>query len=173
MEFNRLSILEVILVKPTLFEDHRGFFMESYHIDKFHSGGIKCKFVQDNHAKSVQNTLRGLHFQVRFPQAKLIQCLKGKVFDVAVDIRQDSPSYGQWVGEELSEKNKYQLFIPKGFAHGYYVMSDTAEISYKCSDIYRPDDEQGIIWNSPEIGIKWPGLNPILSEKDANLKIKW
>ena len=171
MEFTKLSIPEVILVKPTLFEDHRGFFMESYHKNKFSSGGIKCNFVQDNHARSVYNTLRGLHFQVKYPQAKLLRCLMGKVFDVAVDIRQDSPNYGQWVGEELSEDNKYQLFIPEGFAHGYYVMSDTAEISYKCSEIYRSEDEQGIRWDDPDIGIEWPGENPILSQKDRALPL--
>ena len=171
MEFIQLSIPDVILIKPTVFEDHRGYFMESYHIDKFNSGGIKCNFVQDNHARSVYNTLRGLHFQVKYPQAKLLRCLKGKVFDVAVDIRQDSPSYGQWVGEELSEDNKYQLFIPGGCAHAYYVMSDTAEISYKCSEIYHPEYEQGIIWNDQEIGINWPGKNPLLSAKDQSLPL--
>jgi dTDP-4-dehydrorhamnose 3,5-epimerase len=125
--------------------------------------------VQDNHAKSVQNTLRGLHFQVNFPQAKLLRCLKGRVFDVAVDIRKDSLTYGQWVGEILSDENKHQLFIPAGFAHGYYVMSETAEIAYKCSEIYHPEDEQGIRWDDPDIAIKWPALDPILSNKDAML----
>ena len=171
MEFIQLSIPDVILIKPTLFEDRRGFFMESYHIDKFNSGGIKCNFVQDNYVRSVYNTLRGLHFQIKYPQAKLLRCLKGKVFDVAVDIRQDSPSYGKWVGEELSEDNKYQLFIPEGFAHGYYVISDTAEISYKCSEIYHPEYEQGIIWNDQEIGINWPEKNPLLSVKDQSLPL--
>ena len=169
MEFIQLSIPDVILIKPTVFEDHRGFFMESYHIDKFNSGGIKCNFVQDNHVRSVYNTLRGLHFQVKYPQAKLLRCLKGKVLDVAVDIRQGSPTYGQWVGEELSEDNHYQLFIPEGFAHGYYVMSKTADIIYKCSEIYHPEDEQGIRWNDPDIAIEWPGIYPILSEKDLQL----
>ena len=169
MEFKQLSIPEVILVKPVIFDDQRGFFMESYHIEKFKLGGINSTFVQENHSKSVQNTLRGLHFQVQFPQAKLLRCLKGKIFDVAVDIRKDSPSFGKWLGEELSEYNKYQLFIPAGFAHGYYVMSETAEVTYKCSEIYHPEDEQGIAWNDPKIGIQWPGLNPILSKKDANL----
>ena len=143
--------------------------MESYHIDKFNSGGIKCNFVQDNHAKSVQNTLRGLHFQALYPQAKLLRCLKGKVFDVAVDLRKDSPYYGQWVGEELSWDNKCQLFIPAGFAHGYYVLSETAEITYKCSEIYHPEDEQGLRWDDPDIAIEWPGTDPILSEKDRQL----
>ena len=169
MEFIQTKISEVILVKPNVIEDHRGFFMESYHIEKFTIGGIKCKFVQDNHAKSVQNTLRGLHFQINFPQAKLLRCLKGKVFDVAVDIRKDSSTYGKWVGEILSDENKHQLFIPAGFAHGYYVMSETAEIAYKCSEIYHPEDELGLRWNDPDIAIEWPTLDPILSNKDAML----
>ena len=169
MEFVQTEIQDVILVKPTVIEDHRGFFMESYHIEKFKLGGIDCTFIQDNHAKSVQNTLRGLHFQVKYPRAKLFRCLKGQVFDVAVDIRKDSSYYGKWVGEELSEDNKNQLFIPKGFAHGYYVMSKTAEIAYKCSEIYHPEDEQGIVWNDPAIGIGWPCNTPILSDRDRNL----
>ena len=169
MEFIQTEIPDVILVKPSVIEDHRGFFMESYHIEKFSMGGIDCTFVQDNHAKSIQNTLRGLHFQVNFPQAKLLRCLKGKVFDVAVDIRKNSPYYGKWVGEELSEENKYQLFIPEGFAHGYYVLSETAEITYKCSEVYHPEDEQGFRWDDPEIGIEWPETEPILSRKDQLL----
>ena len=169
MEFIQTEIPDVILVKPSVIKDHRGFFMESYHIEKFSMGGIDCTFVQDNHAKSIQNTLRGLHFQVNFPQAKLLRCLKGKVFDVAVDIRKNSPYYGKWVGEELSEENKYQLFIPEGFAHGYYVLSETAEITYKCSKVYHPEDEQGFRWDDPEIGIEWPETEPILSRKDQLL----
>ena len=170
MEFVQTEIQDVILVKPTVIEDHRGFFMESYHIEKFNIGGIDCTFVQDNQSKSIHNTLRGLHFQVKYPQAKLIRCLKGQVFDVAVDIRPDSPFFGKWMGEELSADNKYQLYIPEGFAHGYYVMSETAEIAYKCSEIYHPEDEQGIRWDDPIIGVQWPGLNPVLSDKDANLQ---
>ena len=169
MEFIQTKISEVILIKPDVIEDHRGFFMESYHIVKFKAGGIQCTFVQDNHAKSVQNTLRGLHFQVNFPQEKLLRCLKGTVFDVAVDIRKDSSTYGRWVGEILSDENKHQLFIPAGFAHGYYVMSRTAEIAYKCSEVYHHEDELGLRWNDPDITIEWPALNPILSNKDAIL----
>ena len=169
MEFIQTEIPDIILVKPNIIEDHRGFFMESYHIEKFKIGGIKSVFVQDNHAKSVQNTLRGLHFQVNFPQAKLLRCLHGKVFDGAVDLRKDSTYYRQWVGEELSEDNKCQLFIPAGFAHGYYVLSETAEITYKCSEIYYPEDERGLQWDDPDIAIDWPGMDPILSEKDRQL----
>ena len=171
MEFVQISIPEVILIKSTLFEDNRGFFMESYHIEKFNLGGIKNIFVQDNHVKSIKNTLRGLHFQVQYPQAKLVRCLRGKVFHVAVDIRKNSPYCGKWIGEELSEDNQHQLFMPDGFAHGYYVMSESAEIIYKCSAIYHPEDEHGIRWNDPEIGIKWPGNTPILSEKDKVLPL--
>ena len=166
MEFIQTKIPDVILIKPKLFEDQRGFFMEYYHVEKFKLAGIDGIFVQDNHAKSVKDTLRGLHFQVNFPQAKLLRCLKGKVFDVAVDLRKDSTYYGQWVGEELSEDNKCQLFMPAGFAHGYYVLSETAEITYKCSEIYHPEDEQGLQWDDPDIAIDWPGTDPILSEKD-------
>ena len=169
MEFIQTNIPDAILIKPKVFEDQRGFFMESYHVEKFKLVGIGSIFVQDNHAKSVKDTLRGLHFQVNFPQAKLLRCLKGKVFDVAVDLRKDSPYYGQWVGEELSEDNKCQLFIPAGFAHGYYVLSETAEITYKCSEIYHPEDEQGLRWDDPDIAIDWPGIDPILSEKDRQL----
>ena len=169
MEFIQTKIPDVILIKPKVFEDQRGFFMESYHFEKFKLAGIDSIFVQDNHAKSIKDTLRGLHLQVNFPQAKLLRCLKGKVFDVAVDLRKDSPYYGQWVGEELSEDNKCQLFIPAGFAHGYYVLSETAEIAYKCSEIYHPEDEQGLRWDDPDIAIDWPGIDPILSEKDRQL----
>ena len=169
MEFIQTKIPDVILIKPNVFEDQRGYFMESYHLEKFKLAGIDSIFVQDNHAKSVQNTLRGLHFQIKYPQAKLLRCLKGKVFDVAVDLRKDSTYYGQWVGKELSEDNKFQLFIPAGFAHGYYVLSETAEFTYKCSEIYYPEDEQGLQWDDPDIAIDWPGIDHILSKKDRQL----
>ena len=168
MEFIKTEIPDVILIKPNVFEDKRGTFMEYYHTDKFRDAGIDITFVQDNHSKSVKNTLRGLHFQVNYPQAKLLRCLKGTVFDVAVDIRKDSPFFGKWVGKELSDKNMYQLYIPEGFAHGYYVISDKAEITYKCSRIYDPEDERVIRWDDPDIGINWPAIEPILSEKDIN-----
>ena len=169
MKFLKTKIPEVILVKPKVIEDHRGFFMESYHMEKFISGGITCEFVQDNHAKSIKNTLRGLHYQVNFPQAKLLRCTRGKVLDVAVDIRQDSPTYGHWVSAELSEENKHQLFIPAGFAHGYYVISDIAEITYKCSEIYYQEFDRGIRWDDEQININWYAENPILSKKDSKL----
>ena len=171
LKFVQTKIPDVILVKPNIIEDHRGFFMESYHIEKFKFAGIDTNFVQDNYAKSVNNTLRGLHFQMKYPQAKLLRCLKGKVFDVAVDLRKNSPYFGKWVGEELSEDNKFQLYIPEGFAHGYYVMAKTAEIAYKCSEIYHPEDEYGIRWDDPDIRIEWPGNSPILSDKDKILPL--
>ena len=169
MEFEQTAIPEVILVKPAEIKDHRGFFLESYHIEKFNIGGINCTFVQDNHAKSIKNTLRGLHFQVDEPQDKLVRCIKGKVYDVAVDIRENSLYKGNWIGVELSDENNNQLFIPSGFAHGYYVMSDYAEVVYKCSTLYNPNNDHGIRWDDPEIGIKWPSKSPILSEKDKQL----
>ena len=171
MEFINTQIPDVILIKPNLFKDHRGYFLESFHSEKFKKAGININFLQDNHVKSIKNTLRGLHFQVNYPQAKLLRCLIGKVFDVAVDIRKNSPSFGKWVGRELSEENKFQLFIPEGFAHGYYVMSDEAEVTYKCSNIYHPEDQQGILWNDPQVGIEWPETEPILSDKDADASL--
>ena len=140
--------------------------MEAYHIEKFIQGGINCSFVQDNHVKSSKNTLRGLHFQVNYPQGKLLRCLKGEVFDVAVDLRKDSPFYGQWVGEKLSESNKYQLFIPKGFAHAFYSLEKLNIIYYKLSDYYKPGFEDGIAWNDKKFKINWPTKKPILSKKD-------
>ena len=162
-------IPEVILIEPVVHKDERGFFMETYHSNKFAKEGLHYSFVQDNHAKSVQHTLRGLHFQQQFPQGKLIRCLQGSIFDVAVDIRPESKYYGQWVGAELNDDNKHQLFIPEGFAHGYYVLTETAEITYKCTEVYHPEDEAGILWNDPDIGINWPGETPLLSSKDENL----
>jgi len=158
-----------LLIKPRLFKDNRGHFFEKYKQSSFKSLGINEPIVQFNESRSTRGTLRGLHFQVNFPQAKLLRCLKGKVFDVAVDIRKDSSTYGRWVGEILSDENKHQLFIPAGFAHGYYVMSRTAEIAYKCSEVYHHEDELGLRWNDPDIAIEWPALNPILSNKDAIL----
>ncbi len=169
MKITQTKIADVLLVEPSVHTDKRGFFMETYHRDKFAKAGLDMTFVQDNHAKSVQHTLRGLHFQQKFPQGKLIRCLQGCIFDVAVDIRPDSGQFGQWVGVELTAENKKQLFIPSGFAHGYYVLSETAEITYKCTEVYHPDDEGGIIWNDPQIGIKWPENSPILSGKDKTL----
>ncbi len=171
-EFLKTEIPEVIIVKPRVFKDKRGFFMETYKASEFNKVGIDTDFVQDNHSKSVKGVLRGLHYQIEpKAQGKLVRCVKGKVFDVAVDIRKGSPTFGKWIGVELSEENKLMLWIPKGFAHGFLVLSDEAEIIYKVSGAeYSPEHERAIFWNDPEIGIKWPIQNftPILSEKDKN-----
>ena len=166
--FKKLSIPEVVLIEPKTFKDERGFFMESYKYSEFADFGIKDKFVQDNHSKSVKNVLRGLHFQtLPKAQAKLVRCVKGEIFDVVVDIRKESPTYSKWIGEILSEENKKELFIPIGFAHGFCVLSDEAEIIYKSSNEYSPENESAIAWNDPTINIAWPIKNPIVSEKDS------
>ena len=168
-EFIETEIKGVILIKPRVFGDSRGFFMETYKKSDFEKAGIDTDFVQDNHSKSIKGVLRGLHFQKEpFAQGKLVRCIRGKIFDVAVDIRKDSPTFGKWVGFELSEDNKLMLWIPKGFAHGFLTLSDEAEVIYKVSGgEYTPDYDAGIRWNDPDIGIKWPlDGEPILSEKD-------
>lgn len=163
------------VIEPTVFEDNRGFFMETYSKRDFEEIGITYEFVQDNHSKSSKGVLRGLHFQKEFPQAKLVRVIKGEVYDVAVDLRRDSKTYGKYYGVLLSEKNKKQFMIPRGFAHGFLVTSDEAEFVYKCDDFYHPGDEGGLIWNDENIGIEWPldkvgGIeNIIQSEKDK----KW
>lgn len=162
------------VIKPTVFDDSRGFFMETYQKRDFAELGIDCEFVQDNHSKSTKGVLRGLHFQKQFAQSKLVRVVKGEVYDVAVDIREGSPTYGKYYGVLLSDENKLQFFIPKGFAHGFLVISDEAEFVYKCDDFYHPNDEGGILWNDEKIGIEWPldkvgGIeNIIQSEKDQN-----
>ena len=166
MEFRRLSLDGVILVAPSVFHDERGFFLETYHRDKYAAGGIPETFVQDNQSFSRQGVLRGLHAQLQYPQGKLVRAILGEIFDVAVDIRPDSPTFGKWVGEILSGDNARQLYVPPGFAHGFYVVSDTAYVQYKCTDVYRPGDEIGVVWNDPEIGIDWPVSDPVLNEKD-------
>ena len=168
-EFKRLEIPDVILIKPKVFEDERGFFMETYKKSDFEKAGIKGEFVQDNHSKSKYGVLRGLHFQKGpYAQAKIVRCIRGVIYDVAVDLRKNSPTFGEYVGVLLSEFNKYQLYIPKGFAHGFVVLSDVAEVAYKVDNVYAPDYEGGLIWNDPDVGIKWPIENPIVSEKDRN-----
>ncbi|RTZ98372.1 MAG: dTDP-4-dehydrorhamnose 3,5-epimerase [Deltaproteobacteria bacterium] len=159
----------VIIIEPDVFGDHRGFFLETYQMDRYQNAGVHSAFVQDNLSFSVENTLRGLHYQVTRPQAKLVQVVSGEIFDVAVDIRTGSPTFGRWVGVQLSENNHRQLYIPEGFAHGFCVLSRSARFIYKCSDYYAPDDEGGIIWSDPDIGIEWPVATPIISEKDAAL----
>lgn len=160
------------VIEPTVFGDERGYFVETYNQNDFVEAGIDCQFVQDNQSGSKKGVLRGLHFQKEFPQDKLVRVVSGEVFDVAVDLREGSSTYGKWFGVVLSAENKKQFFIPKNFAHGFLVLSETAEFAYKCTDFYHPNDEGGILWSDPEIGIEWPipkGLELIISEKDT----KW
>ena len=166
MKFFPTEIPDIILVEVPKFGDYRGFFMETYHAEKFADGGMAAKFIQDNHALSQKNILRGLHYQLKFPQGKLVRCIQGEILDIAVDIRRSSPTFGKWVGEVLSSENARQLYVPPGFAHGYVVRSQHAEVEYKCTELYHPEDDYGILWNDPEIGIDWGIENPILSEKD-------
>ena len=165
--FIKTEIEGVYIIEPTAFGDNRGYFMETYNEADFKAAGLNYTFVQDNQSSSRKGVLRGLHFQKTYPQAKLVRVLKGEVFDVAVDLRKGSLTYGKWVGVLLSEENKRQFMVPRGFAHGFVVMSEAAEFAYKCDEFYHPEDEGGIMWNDPEIGIDWQlDGEPILSEKD-------
>lgn len=169
MKIRPTSIPDVLSIEPKVFQDDRGFFLESYQKEKFREAGVDVDFVQDNHSKSCQATLRGLHYQIRQSQGKLVRVVAGEVFDVAVDIRRHSPTFGRWVGDYLSAENKKMLWVPPGFAHGFYVTSPEAEVLYKASDYYAPQWERCILWNDPGIGIQWPleSGSPILSPKDA------
>lgn len=165
--FLETSIEGVYVIEPDLFKDQRGYFSETYQAETFRAAGLTYQFVQDNQSGSQRGVLRGLHFQKKHPQAKLVRVLRGEVFDVAVDLRRGSGTYGKWVGATLSEENRKQLLIPRGFAHGYLVLSEHAEFCYKCDEFYHPEDEGGIIWNDPDIAIQWPDAGAlILSEKD-------
>lgn len=169
MDVIETRIPDVKLIKPKVFGDERGFFMETWNARAFAEAGIDATFVQDNHSRSVKHTLRGLHYQIKQPQGKLVRCTRGEVFDVAVDIRKGSPSFGQWVGEILSEDNQHQLWVPQGFAHGFLVLSETADFQYKCTDFYSPEHERTLQWNDPSIGVEWPiseGASLNLSKKD-------
>jgi dTDP-4-dehydrorhamnose 3,5-epimerase len=156
----------LLIIEPDVFEDNRGYFLETHHQKKFQTACLSTVFVQDNLSFSKKDTLRGLHFQIANPQAKLVQAITGEIFDVAVDIRSGSPTFGKWTGILLSEKNKRQIFIPDGFAHGFCVLSEGAHVLYKCSDYYNPADEGGLLWSDPELAIEWPVKNPTLSAKD-------
>jgi dTDP-4-dehydrorhamnose 3,5-epimerase len=160
------SLPGVCLIEPTILKDERGFFLESYHKYKFEEIGITDAFVQDNHSKSVRGTLRGLHYQLKHPQSKLCRVIQGEVLDVAVDIRRGSAMFGKYMSTVLSEDNRREIYIPRGFAHGFVVLSETAEFLYKCDECYDPQDERGIAWNDPEIGIDWGLTNPTISAKD-------
>jgi len=166
MKIITTSIEGILIIEPKTFKDNRGFFMETYNQQRYNASGINTTFVQDNLSYSLKNTLRGLHFQIKHPQAKLIQVISGEIFDVAVDLRSGSATFGKWTGIHLSDENKRQMYIPKGFAHGFCVLSEFALFYYKCSDFYAPEDEGGLIWSDPDIGIEWPVENPIISEKD-------
>ena len=180
--FRRTKLAGVIVVEPKVYGDARGFFMETYKRDDFVKGGITALFVQDNQSHSVKGVIRGLHFQKRFPQAKLIRVLAGRIFDVAVDLRPESPTYGQWDGVVLSAENRRQVFIPRGFAHGFRVLSEVADIAYKCDDVWHPEDEGGLMWDDPALGIEWPAVegetmfdvrSVVLSEKDQRHDEMW
>ena len=166
VRFAPTELPEVIVVEPDVHRDDRGFFLETYHADKYRGGGIDGPFVQDNHSQSAAGTLRGLHLQVRRPQGKLIRVIQGEIFDVAVDVRRGSPTFGRWVGVTISDRNFKQCFVPSGFAHGFCVTSAEAQVEYKCTDIYDRASEIGIAWNDPALAIAWPIDQPLLSERD-------
>ena len=172
--FQKLDIPDVILIEPRTFEDPRGFFMETYKRSEFVANGLPGEFIQSNYSHSIRGTLRGLHYQ-KPPQAqgKLVMALRGEVFDVAVDIRRGSPTYGRWVGATLSDENFHMLYIPVGFAHGFCVLSEEADFVYLVTAEYAPELDSGILWNDPEIGIRWPISEPLLSPKDARLPLLW
>ena len=171
MKTQPLAIADVILVTPRVHGDHRGYFVETFHADRYAAAGIGegLRFVQDNVARSKRGILRGLHLQEPHGQGKLVSCTEGEVFDVAVDVRVGSPTFGQWVGARLSAESHQQLWVPPGFAHGYQVLSEAAVFAYKCTDLYHPDHELGVAWDDPAIGIEWPGAGPVLSDKDQRL----
>jgi len=159
----------LLVIKPTIFKDNRGYFIETYHKEAYEAVGITAEFVQDNQSMSTKGVLRGLHFQINYPQAKLVRVLSGEVFDVAVDLRKGSKTFGKWYGVVLSEENQKQFFVPEGFAHGYLVLSETAVFAYKCTDFYHPGDEGGLLWNDPEVGVEWPipkDMELVIAQRD-------
>lgn len=166
MKVSNSTISGVVVIEPRVFEDARGFFMETFNAKAFGEAGLPESFVQDNHSSSARDTLRGLHYQIEHPQGKLVRCVRGEIFDVAVDMRQGSPTLGRWFGLVLSEANRKQIYLPVGMAHGFYAISEMAEITYKCTDLYYPQHERTLLWSDPTIGVQWPGQNPLLSEKD-------
>lgn len=169
MNATETALPGVYIIEPKIFEDHRGFFFENYNQDKLAKIGIRNYFVQDNHSKSIKGTLRGLHYQLKYPQAKLCRVIQGEVLDVAVDIRSGSPTFGRWLSLVLSARNKRQIYIPRGFAHGFLVLSDTAEFLYKCDEFYHPEDEHGIRWNDPVLNINWGTTAPPLPDTPTSI----
>ncbi len=166
MQVEALSLPGLVLIRPRVFRDERGFFLESYHAPRFHAAGIDCQFVQDNHSRSVKDTLRGLHYQSSPGQAKLMRVASGRIFDVGVDIRPGSPTFGKWEGVYLDAEEHAQLFVPVGFAHGFCVVSDTANVTYKVSSVYEATTECTLSWDDPDIGVRWPTATPLLSARD-------
>ena len=169
MEFVPTQLPEVLLIKPRVYRDDRGYFMETWHEQRFAGAGVDVRFVQDNHSHSIRNALRGLHYQIRHAQGKLVRVVQGAAYDVAVDLRRSSPRFGQWVGVELTAENHHMLWVPAGFGHGYLAMSDTVDFLYKCTDVYAPQFERAVRWDDAAIGIQWPlppGTAPLLSAKD-------
>jgi dTDP-4-dehydrorhamnose 3,5-epimerase len=169
MTVTELEISGVLLIEPRVFRDDRGFFLEAYHADRYASVGLSWRFVQDNHSRSRRNTLRGLHFQRRHPQGKLVRVARGEVLDVVVDVRRGSPTFGQHLSVILSDYDHRQLWVPPGLAHGFFVLSEVADFMYACTDFYRPEDEGGIRWDDPDLGIQWPVGEPLLSGRDLAL----
>jgi len=167
MKVHESSLSGVLIIEPDIFNDDRGFFVETFSTRALAKSGIPSNFVQDNHSRSTKGVLRGLHYQLRSPQGKLVHVARGKIFDVAVDIRMSSPNFGRWFGQELSDENLFSLWIPPGFAHGFCVMSGVADVIYKCTSHYDPTDDRGVAWDDKSIGIDWPEKNPIVSQKDS------
>jgi dTDP-4-dehydrorhamnose 3,5-epimerase len=165
------ELSEVLLITPNVHGDARGFFLETYSESRYAEAGMADRFVQDNYSHSSGPVLRGLHYQLNYPQSKLVSVIWGEIFDVAVDIRPDSPTFGKWVGQRLSDENRAQLFIPAGFAHGFCLLSEQADVMYKCTDYYHPEDDRGLFWSDPAIGIKWPLENPRISERDQEHRL--
>ena len=171
MKITQTRIPEVLIIEPDVFGDSRGFFMETWHARKYAELGLNVDFVQDNHSRSSKGILRGLHYQLKHPQGKLVRVTNGAVFDVAVDVRKGSPTFGQWVSVELTGDNHKQFYVPPGFAHGFCVLSESADFLYKCTDFYAPEYEHGILWSDPDIGIDWPASDFTISDKDAQNKL--
>jgi len=167
MNVHKTELDGVVVIEPNVFNDQRGYFLETYNQKRYQEIGINSNFVQDNLSFSKKGTLRGLHYQYPHDQAKLVQVIQGEVFDVVVDIRRKSPMFGKWIGQYLSDENNLQIFVPEGFAHGFCVLSDTALFHYKCSDFYAPECEGGVLWSDPDVGVDWPLDSPLVSEKDA------
>lgn len=166
MKVTRTGLSGVLVIEPRVFRDPRGFFLETYHAERYRAAGVDAVFVQDNHSRSERGTLRGLHAQEKFPQSKLVRVIEGEIWDVAVDVRIGSPTFGQHFGVTLGAEDQRQIYVPTGFAHGFCVLSESAQVEYKCTDFYHPEDEIRILWNDPELAIPWPVERPLLSDKD-------